>query len=291
MTFSLERDSQPIRWNGISINVPVSWEAIVSGNTHLLFEDNFHPVLELRWERFVSLTGSKWRKVLNKWHRQLPPGALTKKQPLQLHKPSTRFDHTAYFEDAKTGQYGGIACDKKAGTVVLFQFFAPALKSKAAKESLHSLQCHRANDNRFQIQDFSLSLPSCYDLEQYSFRAGLTTLSFNGEDHKLQVCRLAQASARLATQPLETILMTLCGSASGKMKKDPAGTGCITLREPSLIKQILMRLKRQPPFLRGGLRHLPDCDRLFGFVAVGRRPIPEELQLTIYENFKPVQKR
>lgn len=290
MTFSQDHESQLIQWNGVSIHIPVSWEAIVSGNTHLVFEEDFHPVLEIRWEKTGSLASSRWRKIQNRWQNGLRAGAWQVKSSAQIQGLNAKFDRTSYFEDEKTGQCGGIALDTRAGTVVLFQFPVPAAKKKTALETLQSLQCHLPIHNRYRIQDFSLTLPASYDLEHYSFKAGLTTLSFNGENHKLQICRLAQASERLAAHPIEHILAILCGSKDIDIRGEPGQKNCIALHEPSLIKQLLIRLKRQPPFLRGGLHHLPDHDRLFGFVATGNSPISEELQQTIYENFKPVQK-
>lgn len=39
-----------IGWNGLTLSCPEKWETIVSGKRHLLFEEDFAPIFELRWQ-------------------------------------------------------------------------------------------------------------------------------------------------------------------------------------------------------------------------------------------------
>ena len=46
---------QDISWNGVNFQVPASWQPVVILDNYLLFEDQYRPILELKWQQ---ITGS-----------------------------------------------------------------------------------------------------------------------------------------------------------------------------------------------------------------------------------------
>ena len=42
---------QDISWHGISFQVPATWQPVVILNNYLLFEDQYQPILELKWQQ------------------------------------------------------------------------------------------------------------------------------------------------------------------------------------------------------------------------------------------------
>ena len=50
MPAETDYNSKLIAWNGIQLQIPVDWDARVSGQRHLVFEKDFQPQLQIRWE-------------------------------------------------------------------------------------------------------------------------------------------------------------------------------------------------------------------------------------------------
>jgi hypothetical protein len=151
---------------------------------------------------------------------------------------------------------------------------------------LSTLACHGSPNTLWQIQDFCLTTPTKYILTDYTFRAGLTRLSFQGDNQNLQICRLAQASHRLNSQPLEEILFTLAGTRQLELELSQDKRACFGTRSPSVGKQILYRMKKEKPFIETKLWIAPEHDRLLAGIAFSTRPISAEEVYSCYETLK-----
>lgn len=284
-TFLLQEPT--IGWNGIQIQVPSQWETIVTGNYHLILEEDFKPVFQVRWKNIGPLASKKWKEKCDQWWQQL--GVTSKAIPLpqELSHLTDKFTHTRYYRGQKPMESGGLCycshCQK------LFFFQQLDSKSEMWKKTakvLSTLVCHGAPHTLWQVQDFSLTTPTAYSLTDYTFKAGLTRLSFQADNYNLQICRLAQASHHLSSRPLEEILFTLAGTRQLEIEFSRDKQACFGARSPSVGKQILYRMKREKPFIEAKIWIAPEHDRLLTCVASSTRPISAEEVYSCYETLK-----
>ena len=157
---------------------------------------------------------------------------------------------------------------------------------KKTADVLSTLTCHDEPNTLWQVQDFALTTPATYTLTDYTFKAGLTRLSFEIDNCNLQVCRLAQASHRLQSQSLEELLFSLTGTRQLDTGISPDQKECIGTRSPSVTKQILFRLKKEKPFIEAKIKLVPENDRILACVAASTRPISLDDVYSCYETFK-----
>lgn len=151
-----------------------------------------------------------------------------------------------------------------------------------------TLTCHGTPNILWQIQDFSLTTPTPYTLTDYTFKAGLTRLSFEGDNYNMQICRLAQASHHLNSGSLENLLFTLVGTRQLELELSPDQQTCMGSRSPSVTKQILFRMKKEKPFIETKIWRVPEHDRILACVASSTRPISFDDVSLCYETFKIV---
>jgi hypothetical protein len=280
---------RPIAWNGIRLEVPVHWEAIVSGLGHLVFEDDFNPVFHIRWNRLNGLDPKKWQQKSDLWWQQLGVNSQPAALPVELSPLAETFTHVSYYEGSQPFASGGICYCKSCHTLVFFQQQSRKdLQWHDTAEALNSLGCHDCGDSLWCIQDISLHLPASHVLQDYSFKAGLTRMSFTTDRCNLQFCRLSQAQSRLAVQSLPQILQTLAGTTDLELSSASDSTVCSGQRTPSIIGQVLFRMRKEKPFLQAKIWRLPEHDRLLAYIASSTHPLAPADLGSYYENFKIV---
>ena len=276
-----------ISWNGLHLTVPSHFEAIVSGLNHLIFEDDFKPVFQLRWKNIGALSPAQWQKKSDLWWQQLDNASGAAKLPKELEPLTDTFTNIRYYSGKQPGANGGLLYCDNCQTLLIFQHLdtEDSTRQKTAKV-LSTVSCHGCSDNLWRIQDFAFTAPPEYSLTDYTFKAGLTRLSFSGDNCKLQICRLAQAESRLSAQSLLNILYTLADTRELQLEYSSDQTVCRGTRSPSITKQILFRLKRETPFIDSRLWLVKDHDRLLACVLSSKRPLPANALSSCYESFK-----
>lgn len=275
-------------WNCLRFHCPQDWDVIVSGTHHLLFENNFHPVLELRWHANKKYTEHAIQNILRNLkkdsglfpHKAIPPSwqSLTEKYSIYLLRT----------EDGKNGCAALLTCHQ-CGTSLLFYFFDAIPANHPSIATLFSsISCHDHRDEKtlWALQDFRLSLPVNYRLSGYNFGAGLTRLSFEDGSLIAHICRLAPASQRLHTAGMTDLLMVLGDVTINKDAIQQSEHTVSHSRHPPIYKQVLDRTKRKMPFHEMILRHHPECDRLTGLFLFDKKPIPNTLVSTILNNYE-----
>lgn len=266
-----------VGWNGIDLSIPHSWETIVSGHYHLIFENDFVPHLELRWEKTGPLTE---KEILNRGRRLWPDYHATlpsSKSHHSSHCIENNFSFSRYYTTAGNTLAGGISFCQSCRTLLIFQFLEKSTTSRQLAETIaSSIVCH-ADINTpvtYRLQDFSFQIQSDFHLQDYTFQAGLTRLGFTGPPYTLQICKLSQADRRLVNQDLKTMLATLAGSSDLNFVEEEQS--CIGFRSPPLGRQILYRLRRQPPFISAKISHRSESNRLLAVVLSSKSALDEK---------------
>lgn len=286
----MDKDWKNIAWNRISISCPAGWETIVTEETHLLFEENFSPVFELRWQKEKRHNKKSINETLRKIAEEtgllvqdvLPPHwkKLTEQYALKLLADNESREITA-----------AILICKECGTTLLLYFFdTPAAKQQwDLTRVIASIDCHQQSDKDtclWAIQDFKITLPTSFTLSGHNFGAGLTRLSFTDPGLNMHLCRLAGASQRLQSSSMLT-LMNLLGDL--KVPEDEVqkmGNSVSHCSYPSIYQQVRSRIKREQPFHWVTLRHHPEEDRLSGLFFFDKKPISDTLVATILESYE-----
>lgn len=263
-----------VGWNGLRMTVPADWETRVDGHRRLLFEKEFQPLLQLRWEQ-AGKSGSK--NLPRRLKGLFPPPD----QPIPEKELGSCWQQLAgqvfglscYGRSGNTIRGGFWVCDH-CGTVILFHCLEDTPQSsEMIATSLGTLFCHGEENTLWRVQDFSLTTPADFTLRNYTFAAGLTRLSLTSAIQQLDTCRLAGADQRLARQTLPAILQTLAGAEDLQVSSDGQGTRCDGFRSPTILGQIRLRLRRVQPFIRARIRHYPETNRLLALVLGSKRPI------------------
>lgn len=288
-----------VGWNGLRMMVPGNWETRVDGHRRLLFEKEFQPLLQLRWEQ----AGKYGAKKLPRRLRSLfpPPDRPIPEKELSSCWQLLGRQFTGLTCYGRSGNKirGGVWVCGHCGMVILFHCLEDAPQSGAViAASLGSLLCHGEEKNLWRVQDFSLTTPADFALRSYTFAAGLTRLSLTSSIQQLDTCRLASADQRLARQTLPAILQTLAGAEDLQVSSDGQGTRCDGIRSPTILGQIRLRLRRVKPFVWARIRHDPQTNRLLALVLGSKRPIPQSdldtldhaYEILPPENHTPVDK-
>lgn len=284
------KNNRHIAWNGVCLDIPCAWDARVSGQRQLIFEKDFEPQLQIRWENVEKQSPRALRGRLQKFAAQMGPLVKEDNFPPELQPIKDAFDLVACFHKERGKFAGGILLCPDGHTLVLFQLLAhePALLQEV-NSCLTTLSCPGNTGSMWCIQDFSLAIPGSFTLKDYTFAAGLTRLSFTSSDLFLQTCKLGPADRRLAQQSLAEILITLSDAKDLDIFTE-ADNSCSGYRNPTIPRQIVFRLRRQNPFIRAKIWHDAGRNRLLAVVLSSKRPIPIATVQNICSRYEIIQK-
>lgn len=281
-----------IAWNGVRLHIPTAWEVRVSGQRHLVFEKDFQPQLQIRWEKLVQHTPRYLQKRLSKFASQLGSIIPDNLFPTEFEQLKDNFGLVTCFQDERGMVKGGICLCPDCHTLVLFQMLStdPAILREVSL-CLTAFSCHDHSEILWSVQDFSLCLPVSFILKDYTFGAGLTRFSFCSSDLFLQTCTLGPADIRLSRQPLVEIFITLTGTPDLELVLGEDNTSCEGYRTPTIPKQIFYRLRREKPFIRAKIWHDTVSNRILAVVLSSNRPIPMTTTHKICSHYEIVQKK
>ena len=275
-------DRRLLAWNGLQISHPSTWEPRVTGLCHLIFEEDFQPRLQLRWQKNAKADVTNLELLATKLTgsagfifqaEALPPEWRALREKFQLLTCSQR---------ATGAMAGGVLYCQECMTLIYFQVFPGRSESSSeVARSLTTLSCHGQQELMWRIDDFSLVTPSSFILSDYTFAAGLTRLSFVSGNLRLQTCKLAPADIRLRQQTLGQILTALAGAKGLHLHPDRTGHSCEGSRTPSLPHRLLHMLRRDRPYIKAHIRHDEEKNRLLTVILSGNHPIPETLLQTL----------
>lgn len=272
-----------IGWNGVQLHIPHNWEVRVSGQRHLIFEKDFQPQLQVRWEKPAQSKSKALQQRATHFASRMGRIIEENKLPPAWRQLKDFFRLLTCYEGTSGMLEGGIFLCTDGRTLVLFQLFLPDPAARTAvsdgiiaeiRDSLATVLCRNDPETLWRMQDFSLILPVSYTLQDYTFAAGLTRMSFTNGDIFMQTCTLGPADSRLAQQSLKEILITLVGTADLQTVTDKENTSCEGYRNPTIGRQVLLRLRREKSFVRAKIWHAVAGNRLLAVVLFSNRPIP-----------------
>lgn len=277
-----------VGWNGLQLDVPSSWEVIVSDKKHLLFERDLEPVLELKWQ---NLPPKKQDKQIQRIQQGLQnefgdQSSINNKGKWK--KLFNTFNVTPCSWKEHSNVFILLLDCPACNTVLLCRFLSFSKQSEQEIVSaIQSIVCHHEEEKElWSVLDFSIQLPTKLKLKTYSVAAGFTRISFEEKGQDIHICRLAPASHRLQSESMENILTTLVSREKYKATIINEDNYVESFTDPSIFSQIMRRLKREKPFQYGRLWHIEESNRLLGLSVESIRPIPSELVKEIYSSYE-----
>jgi hypothetical protein len=285
-----ETPHRAVSWNGVSISVPQDWEAKVTDKCRMNFECNFEAVLEISWQKAPPKDIDDFAAQSKQRYEQLS-GAKLMKYTLPLHAEQSLSPCTPQCFATKEKKIPRLLFlfEKESAlfiTILLFQ----TQHTPPPWDTIATIAASPLDKNGYQlwaVQDFHITVPSTYQLSNYSMAAGFTTLHFKKNTTTLHICRLAPASVRLRDNSLDDICTSLLGihDTSG-LTRHVIDKTLYCERSPGLGSQVLMRLKRKNPFLLASLRHDNDNDRLLGVFMEGVHPLDHNIHNRIFSSYE-----
>ena len=286
------RLDRTLAWNGIRLSIPGHWEARVAAPCHLIFEAEFQPLLQLRWYQQSSKAPAESQRLAAALAKQgdmvEPKSAGSEKSnwTAPWRQLESKFQVLAFSAGREKTPSGGAFSCPHCHTLVHFQTFPDKTMDttgdigtigKTIAEALATISCHDHDEDLYRIQDFSLSLPPGFRLMDYSFASGLTRLSFAAGQLRLTAARLAPADERLKHQSLAEILLAQTDVADLQIRDTGEENSCEGFRDPAIFRRLLLRLRRDRPFVRARIGHDPLHNRLLSLILSGSRPLPAGL--------------
>lgn len=277
---------KPIAWNGVRISIPDRWEPRVAGASYLIFEEDFQPLLQLRWYKQSSQSSKESQRLAAALAKEGETIGEKSKCSAPWRQLASKVQVLAFSAGRDGTPSGGVFSCPHCFTLFHFQVLADTMAmGSAIAETLHTLSCHDHEDDLWRIQDFSLSLPPGFHLTEYSFASGLTRLSFMAGKLRLDAARLAPADERLKQQSLDEILFTLTAVADLIVPEPKDQNSREGFRHPGIFNRLLLRLRRERPFVRAKITHDTVHNRLLSLILSGSRPLPAGLLPELAENY------
>jgi len=197
-----------IAWNGISFEVPGSWEIAEIGVRHLILEDDSGPAMEVKWgplrgkfshrahlKRIGAFQTRQLKKTFKEW-----PLLPAWEEALSGFQTSGFTWHT----DTKVGR-GVILYCPVCRKAALIQFLQPKgfRSEKIPLKVLSTFQDHREDDQTiWSVFDIRASMPANFVLASHRFEPGNFELAFEHGSRKVFLYRWAPASVLLVGQDL-----------------------------------------------------------------------------------------
>lgn len=295
----LSQASRKISWNGLSLSIPPSWDTIVRHDCHLICEQELHPALELRWQlpssdragRHDRHEGKQAEKIIAQLQNESGRPLMAVGPPQSLKTVTDGYHIQCFAPSSSAPSECALLSCVTCGTPVLLKFYPRGYEQVINDPAIiGSLVCWHADkgDSHWAIQDISFKLPHGFRLDSYSFRFGLSRLSFTAGSSQLTLCRLAPASEHLKRTSFQELFTTFSTSPPAEQEIIDRHTIQCT-RVPGIGKRFYARFRRQKPFVVARFSHLPEHDRIIGFLLESSQPISFDTVQLLQDDYGIIQ--
>ena len=268
-----------VSWNSVHFKIPVPWQPIIKDRNHLIFEQEAHPVIEIRWDR-VRTPKAPDRRLRSLFRRinHESGTALQKISPPSFLAPlANTFEICVFSHRGKSKPVGALLICRQCGIVFLVSFFDRFHAADERHASFFTwLDCDSYNhgNRRWTFQDITFNLPEDLTLETFSISFGTTTLHFQDNSRLLVLCRLAPASGHLSTKTLPELFSSFSGGSPDKQTEDGiAHTLSFSAAPNSYYGRIINRIRRKKAYRWARFNHLEKNDRILGALFESSVPL------------------
>jgi len=286
-----------IAWCGVRFKTPAEWHLSQIGIRYLALEDEFGPVMEIKWAPVKGKFSQKahLKKLAALQKKQVRKPIQPKPLSTSWQSALTDFDTSEFYWQANAIHGRGLVlfCPT-CRNATLIQFFNKQSEQEdpVAAEVLNTFRDHRSDGQvLWAAYDIRALVPEAFQLKRYRFDAGQYELDFaNGSEHII-LQRWAPASVLLRKRDLVQFAKTV---ASFGKTEPVAGSiaGCETvewsLAPATTWQRWLSRFKHKSSYYWLGLWHLEAKNRILGVRAEGKNPLDPELLDRIFTHYESI---
>jgi hypothetical protein len=283
--------SYPLVWNGIRFSIPLSWEPIVKGNSHFIFESGLKPVLEIRWENAVKNDPEEsLAAVFSELSKKKAEPPIRVKPPVFLANISGQFRLSCYGRANLAQPEGACIVCKECGTIILVHFFPDLLgHSDELSTIFQGLDCHhQMKHHPWTILDITFRPPESFELDRFSFDYGMSRIEFKNKTSALTLYRLAPASKHLEGSSLGTLFSVFSQTGPDSHQSNDRYT-VVHSNRPGLGARLLSYIGKKQPYTWSRFTHVKQADRILGICLKSSLPLIQDHIDTIRDSYEIIQ--
>ena len=282
------QQAKKVSWNKLHCIVPNNWQAIVKNKSHLIFEQDLSPVLEIRWTRSSGKISPE-KQVEQLWaviSKESGGSLIPVTSPLFLDTVKNKYRILTFSRTGQKEPEGAILSCRKCATLILVFFFTRSHGAEKTDLFFKNLDCHSyLNGNgRWHIQDYTFIAPEHFELDTFSFSFGVSKISFKHKNRRLKLCRLAPASEHLRRASFAELFSAFSTSTPEDYQAVDKST-LLFSHQPTLTERLVARLKRRTVYRRAYFKHLAADDRIIGALLEGSSPVEQSALDTLWRSY------
>ncbi len=273
-----------IAWNGIGLEVPDHWHPAVILESYLLFEEEYRPAFEIRWQAVRGRFSAA--RVLRKLARadadtqllpwQPPPGWLASLAGCQV--------HGFRWHQSGTGGQGLLVHNPETGRSILLRFHQAAGTPEPDRARLlHSLHEQRGAEQTWAVFDIRARLPDRIRLRGQRFLPGSFTIDFRLDHLDISLLRFRPAAELLRDRSLAAFGDQLADGVP--LARTDGPLAATWQSDTSAGHRLLRRLQRKKAYQLLSLWRIPEKNVILGLRARGNRAISSDLVQAIRDRY------
>lgn len=274
-------------WNGIRFLTPATWQVGKIGARYLMFEEEFGPVLEVKWGRVKGSFSHRdhLRRLAAFQGKELRESVRGRPLPAAWKKALGKYKATGFSWCGKTvGGVGVLLYCSTCQNATLIQFYGKGFNQtgKISERLLASFRDHRQdNEVIWSLFDIRATIPEKFQLVRHRFEPGEFELAFASGGQKITLHRWGPASVLLRRRDLAQFARTVLPHVHG----DPypvavaGGKAVEWSGKPPLDSwgYWWSRVKQRLPFQLFRLWHVEGKNRILGVRVEGKRAVDYRL--------------
>ena len=283
-------------WSGIRFHTPHDWDIAKIGKQYLLFEDNDHPVLEIKWNtvtgafshkkhlrRLTTLHGKRDAHLIGEW-----------KIPDRWAQALRRYEISGFsWESATFNGKGMMLYCPECGNATFIQFYHKAAELDVGLTA-HILKSFRDHDSRKQnqwaIYDIRARVPKGFELDRYRFEPGNFLLVFLSDGRKISLHRWSPAHVLLADSDLSTFAVSripaLLGAPMNEISKEPDAVEWQSGMKETAWSRWRSRILKKPSYRWIRIWYEEKKNRILAVHAEDREPASRALLQYILDGYE-----
>ena len=279
---------QEICWNGVSFQVPSSWQPVVILNDYLLFEDQYRPILELKWQHIKGSFSIE--RILKQLRRSgsKKDSIKARSVPQQWQQLLKSFNsYTFKWQSDKNYGTGLLRHCPNCNLTILLQFYMDDPQHEpVCLHILQTLRCHQETDFLgWSIYDIMFSLPVAATLQAQEFHTGRYRISFQLGTLFFSLLRFKPAEALLSDIGLTGFGQQLLQHGEQYVDRDDDSQLACWRKKGNSWLRFKKKMRRQQADHFLCLRHLPEHNVILGVQAKSNQPIDEKVIQTLLQNY------
>ena len=289
MSTSPVNPCQDISWNRVSFQISANWQPVVILENYLLFEDQYQPVLELKWQH---IRGSfSVERILKQLRRSGSRRDSITPQPVPRQWQQVLEPFNCYCFSWKGKNNCGLGLLRhcpRCNLTLLLQFYTEnAQNDVASLHFLQTLECHRkSGDHNWAIYDIQFSLPETTVLQSQEFLTGRYRINFSLGNLLFSLLRFKPAKVLLAEGGLMEFGNKLLSHGEQYLPQDEDLNVARWHKQGNSWLRFKARLRKRQAdhFLQ--LRYIPAENVILGVQAESNQPIDKKTIQVLLDNYQ-----